>query len=264
MAISTFDGYVAAAKQIISMTKTNSATTVAAQWHTLIDRAGNPGAATLAVGNTANGLVPDDTVAGYPSINSFGGGNLGYLTTVDFGCTIACRMTVYDRMFHCGAYAFNANTTLTSQPLYSGRITNSDYTGCQIWIEVVTAMTGALACTVTYTNQAGTTARSTGAFSIPSGAVVGRMFQMPLQAGDSGVQKIESVLGATATVGTFNIVVVRPLWTGRVKIANDGDTHGIDKTGMPPVFDTSCLALMMNADSTSSGIPDLLLEIANG
>jgi hypothetical protein len=264
MAISTFDGYVASAKQLISFTKTNSATTVAAAWHTLFDRAGNPAAGTLAVGNTAAGLVPDDTVTGYPLVNTFGGGATGYIGTVDFGCTIAARITLYDRLFNAGAYSFNSNVTLSGQPSFSARIPSSDYTGCQIWVEVVGVMTGALAVTITYTNQSGTTGRSTGAYSLPANAIAGRMFMVPLQAGDSGVQKIESVLGATATVGTFNVIILRPLWTGRIRAANDGDTHGIDRTGMPIVYDTSALTVMMAADSTSSGIPDMLIEVVNG
>ena len=43
---------------------------------------------------------------------------------------------------------------------------------------------------------------------------LGKMFQLPLQAGDSGVQKIESVVvtnGTTAmTAGNFNVLVLRP------------------------------------------------------
>ncbi len=42
MAITTVDGMVSAARQAIPWTKTASATTVAAQWSTLLDVAGQP------------------------------------------------------------------------------------------------------------------------------------------------------------------------------------------------------------------------------
>ena len=64
--------------------------------------------------------------------------------------------------------------------------------------------------------------------------------------------------------GAFNVLVLRPLWSGRVRVANDGDVHDLAKTGCPIVFTDSALVLAINADSTSSGIPELEFVIANG
>lgn len=261
MAITTLDGYIASAKQQVQIDKTASYTTVAAWWSTLRHIAGNPTGPALAVGNTANGLVPVDTDAGYPIINAFGG--TGYLAQVRYGSTVISRLRLYDRLFHAGAYAYNSNVTLTSQPSYSSRIVGSNYAETELWIEVVTAMTGALVVTVTYTNQSGTTGRST-ALSLPSGAIVGRMFQMPMAAGDTGIQKIESVLGATASAGTFNVVVARPLWSGAVLVAGCGDVHGLDKTGLPQIFDNSALCAQVAPASTASGIPEISMTIVDG
>jgi len=94
------------------------------------------------------------------------------------------------------------------------------------------------------------------------------MYPLALQAGDSGVQSIQSVAvtnGATAmTAGAFNVLVIRPLWSGRVPLANFGDLHDYLRVGMPRVFETSCLCMAVNADSTSSGLPEIALTIANG
>lgn len=264
MSITTIDGYVAAAKQDIGFVKTASRTTIAAAWFSIFDLAGNPGAGTLAGANTANGVVPDDTVAGFPLINAFGGGNVGYLSMVDFGNSVASRLKLFDCLFKAGAYAFNANTTLASQPSYAARIPGADYTGTQIWIEAVTAFTGNMSVAVTYTNQSGTTARTTGTVATGIAPTVGRLIQLPLQAGDTGVQKIESVVATVATVGTFNVLVLRPLWSGRARVANDGDIHGMDKTGLPVLFANSALYLAVAADSTSSGIPECEFQVANG
>jgi hypothetical protein len=90
------------------------------------------------------------------------------------------------------------------------------------------------------------------------------MFQLPLQAGDDGVQQVNSVLGATATAGTFNIIVARPLWSGGVLVAGGGDIHGLDKTGLLQVFDTSALCAQVAPASTSSGIPEINATIVDG
>jgi hypothetical protein len=263
MAITTFDGFIASAKQYVSMAKTASRTSIAASWFSVFDLAGNPGAGVLAAGNTANGLVPTDATVGVPTI-SFTTGT-GYLAQVDFGSSVACRMKLFDMLFKAGAYAFNANVALTAQPSYSTRVpSGTDFTDTQIWIEAVTAFTGNLSVAVTYTNHAGTAARTTGTVAIGAAPTVGRMIQLPLQSGDTGVQKIESVVATVSTVGTFNVLVLRPLWSGRVKIANDGDVHDLAKTGMPVVYADSAIILSVAADSTATGIPELEFVIANG
>lgn len=269
MAITTRDGLVAAARQILTIRKTASATTVAAQPSTTLDLAGNPGAGSLAVGNTANGVVPTDATAGYPTINAFGGGALGYLLNVEFGCSVAGRLSLYDRLFNSGSHLLTSlgTTTLSSQPSYSGRLPNTDYSGLELFLEINAAVSAtATTVTVTYTNEGGTTGRSTGATASLSGFVTRRLIPMPLQAGDKGVQAIESVIvgGTVATTGSVNVIVARRLWSNRMKIANDGGLDGPDRTGMPQIFDTSALWLVSIPDSTSSGIPEIEMIIGNG
>ena len=272
MAISTFDGLIGAAKSYISLAKTASRTAVATGWFSVFDLAGNPGAGTLAGTSTAAGVVPTDATAGCPSIDAFGGGATGYLAQVDFGSSVACRMKLFDMVFKAGAYAFTAGTTtLSTQPSFSGRMPGGSYGDTQIWIEVSTAfVTGtAWQVQVTYTNQAGVTGRTGVALAATAaaGLTLGRMYQLALQAGDTGVQKIESVIvtngGTAMTAGAFNVLVLRPLWSGRTRIANDGDTHGPDKTLLPQVFTDSALVLAVAADSTATGIPELEMVIAN-
>ncbi len=268
MAITTGDGYIAAAKQQVIYTKTASATTVAAQPFSMFALAGNPGAGTLAIGNTTNGVVPTDATAGYPVINAFGGSATGYLTRVEFANTVASRFALFDRLYAAGAVSMTslATTTFTSQPSFSAR-NGGSFVGLEIWLEITTTVSStATTISVTYVNQDGTTGRSTGATGTLSGFTSPRLIPMPLQSGDSGVQQITSVTvgGTVATAGAFNVMVLRPLWSGgRVKIANDGDVHGIDRVGMPIVYADSALYPVIWADSTSSGIPDLTFEIAN-
>lgn len=273
MAISTLSGLIGAAKQRITWFKVGSRTTVAAGWFSLLDITGNPGAGSLNPGNTAAGLVPNDSTAGFPTINTFGGGATGYLSGVEYGNSVAGRLAIYDRLYHAGQFAFTGQTnTITAPPSYSARLPNTDYKGLEIWIEVsVSFVTGNnWTVVVNYTNQDGTAGRSTQTWGGLTAAnlTIGRMYPLPLQAGDTGVQSIQSVVvtnGVTAmTAGNFNVVIMRPLWSNRVQIINGGGLDGPANTGMPVLFDTSALMVLISTDSTLSGTPDLLIEVANG
>lgn len=266
MAITTGDQYIAAAKQVIPFTKTASVTTIAATRFGVFATAGNPGAGTAAMAATP-GAVPDDTVAGYPSVNTFGASAVGYVTRVQYANSVAGRLELWDRLYGLNvSLTALATTTITSPPSYSARLPGTSYVGLRLFVEITTAVSAtATTVQVNYTNQAGTAARATAATASLSGFTANRLVELPLQAGDTGIQKLESVTvgGTVATAGAVNVIVLRPLWTGRVAIANDGNIHGLDKTGMPQVYDTSALFLTVVADSTSSGIPDLNIEIAN-
>ncbi len=273
MAILTEDGYIASAKQIINWVKNATRTSVALIPFSTFDLAGQPGAGTLAGTSTTAGVVPTSSTAGAPVINAFGGGAVGYLSRVAYFCSVICRLNMFDLLWKGGAYAFTAaTTTVTAPPSYLARTPDGAGNGCEIWVEVTTAfVTGtAWQVQVTYTNQAGTAARTSiiSAAQAAAALTLGKKFQLALQAGDSGVQKIESVIvtngGTAMTAGNFNVLIQRPLWENRVTVANSGGVDDIFKTGMPIVYATSCICIDVQADSTSTGLPDFLIEIANG
>jgi hypothetical protein len=262
MSITTLDGYIAAAKQRITWMKTGTRTLIAAMPYTVFDIAGNPGIGTLNVGNTANGLVPVAGGAGYPVIASFGGLS-GYLARIDFGSSVACCFDLFDRLFVAGAYNYNADVTLASQPSYAGRVPNTIYSGLQLWVEQVTTGTGVQHVQINYLDQDGN-AGDTGDVTLITTTPVGRMAMIPLAAGDNGIQQITRVRGLTASGGTFNVMVLRPLWMGRCITANFGDIHDLLKTGFPPIFDTTALYVALYADSTAVGLPMITMQVAVG
>jgi hypothetical protein len=264
MAITTLDGYIAAAKQTVQWTKTAALTVVAQNHGSPFAVAGAPGAGTLAGVNTANGVVPTDAVAGYPIINAFGGGNLGYIARANFASSVACRITLFDRLFVAGAYAFNANTALASQPSFAGRLPDTNYAGLEIWVEQVTAATGNQAVNVTYVNQSGTGSRTTGAVGVGAAPIVGRCWQLPLQSGDAGVQRIDNVTGSVASAGTFNVMVLRRLLSARIPVAGAQVSMNLIDTGLRQIFEDSALFVMISADSTAIGVPNIDIEICNG
>ena len=264
MALTTLDGFLAAAKQRVTMLKTASRTSVAAIPFSVFDIAGNPGAGTLAGTSTTTGIVPTDATAGCPVINAFGGSNTGYITRIEASSSVACRITLYDMMWKGGAYAYNAATSGNTPASYASRLPGADYKGLELWFEQVTAATGIQSVNVTYINQDGTTGRTTGAISQGTAGIVGRMTPMPLQAGDSGIQGVTGVAGTVATAGTFNVLVMRPLAEARIRVANDAVVQDLLTTGAPIVFADSALRVIVTTDSTATGLPDLQVDISNG
>lgn len=264
MAITSLDQLIAAPSQRLTFMKATTRTSVAGVPFSVFDIGGVPSAGTLAVGNTTSGIVPTSSTAGYPPIASFNG-NTGYLVGVHYGSSVSCRMTIFDCLFSAGAFAFNASVALTGQPSYASRVPNgTDFKNTEIFLECVTAFTGSQSIAVTYTNQDGVTGRTTGTIATGAVPIVGRMLQLPLQAGDTGVQKIESVTSSVSTAGTFNVHVMRRLYSCRVRVNNDGGVHNFTDTGMPQVFETSALRVVLYTDSTATGIPEMQIEIATG
>jgi len=276
MAIATLDQYIGAVKQRVQLVKTVSRTALAVTPFSVFDLAGQPGAGTLAGTSTAAGVVPTDVTAGHPTINFTTGDT--YLSRVEYYGSILCRLALYDMVFKAGAYSFaGATTTLSGQPNISSRC--PDYpgsgvifgNGMEIWVEVSTAFaTGnSWQVRVTYTNYEGVTGRSTIISPVNAAATLtlGRMFQLPLQAGDSGVQTIESVIvtngGTAMTAGAFNILILRPLWFNRVPVANSGSIDDMLKVGLPKVYNDSAFFLQVQPDSTATGFPNVTIELAN-
>jgi hypothetical protein len=261
------NGALGQAKQRLSFYKTASRTTVAGGWFTDFDLAGNPGAGTLAVGNTANGVVPTDATAGCPTINAFSG--LGYLSRIAVKNSVISTVRLFDRVFAAGAYAFNANTTLASIPGFASRVTFdgiADYKGLELWVGQVTTATGNQAVTVTYTNDADATGRSTGAVGIGAAPTVGRHWQLPLQAGDKGIKQITAVLGTIASAGTFNVMLLRPLADIYIDVANKGVIQGPIELGFPEMFaDSSIYRLVSSPSGTALGTMDIgEFDVVNG
>lgn len=267
MAITNQDDYIGSIKRTSVFTKTASRTSVANIDFSVFDLAGSPGAGTLAVGNTADGIVPTDAIAGYPIIQAFQTSALGYINKIEFGSSVICNLKLYDTLFSAGAYAFNADTTLGTPPSYASRVpllpnSNPDYNGLEIWIEAVTAFTGNQTVQVNYLDQDGN-AGDTGAIATGVAPTVGRMLQLPLASGDSGVSGITRIRSSVSTVGTFNVHVLRPLWSARVPVVNFQDVHDMFKTGFPQIFQDSALRVLVQADSTATGLPRLNIQIAN-
>ena len=276
MALTTWAGVAAASRQRQLFLKTGTVTTVANNWYTLITPAGNPGAALLTLagagsvagGNPGVGQVPDDTgtLAGFLANVAFGGSNTGYLARVEWAANVASRIMIYDRLYQCGTYAANATQAMSGQPSFASRVPGgNDYTGCELWFETTATAftTGAPVVTVAYNNQAGS-GSTTGAYTLPLIPPAYRMVQLPLAAGDSGVSAVTNITMTGGTAGTWNIVVLRPLFFFRVSPPVLQGFAGSDQTGLIQIFQHTAFAAMCAADSTTSPVFEAYMEIVNG
>jgi hypothetical protein len=252
------------------MHRTAGLTTVAGGWFSNFAVAG-ANAGVLAGGETtppANtlGRVPTDTIPGYPDIpwSSL----RTYLSRLTVNNTSTGVMRLFDRVWVGGTYPFNAAVAVTS-PSWASRVSynggSADYRGLEIWVEQVTAATGNQAVNVTYTDQDGNTGATTGAVGIAAAPTVGRCWQLPLAVGDSGVQAISNVAGSTATVGTFNVMVLRPIMDVYLS-ANAPAVFNWADLGLPEIFNDSALyALWMAPSGTALGtVGPMNLQFANG
>lgn len=215
-------------------------------------------------------VVPTNLTAGSLGQSNAPGGTEQFLTAAQVdsmasGTTLqAGFMILFDRLSHQGGLVANVATTQTTN-LPTAALTR--YTsGAGVWafVEVYSLIgTTATSFTASYTNQAGTSGRTSAAQLI--GAVgwreQGRLLPLALQSGDSGVRSVESVTLAatTGTAGNIGVVLAKPLLI--LPIAAAGDPflrtylNGGLGGGIPKIEDNACLFW---AHFTTSGTTQLV------
>ena len=242
-------------------------------WFDMTPGAGDPGAI-AAPANTTSGTMPTRATSGYPDIGDLTGMH-AYLSRVQFELAIqagaggnAGRLLLYDRLWDAGPFVTAGSPyTLSGQPSIAARIPGgTDYSGLQLWGMGGGSNTNTT-MVFTYTNQAGTTGRTTPSFT-PGYFLAGSTnpkwgaYLIPLQAGDTGIQKVESVT-LTGASNNCNLMIIRPLWMGPVNVGSVTLEHGILRTGLPEVFADSALQVMAQYNLVSvSNALEMLIELA--
>lgn len=149
----------------------------------------------------------------------------------------------------------------------TGSITGVDATsrlpsgaGCQLWLEVQTALSAASnTWTFGYTNQAGTSSRTTGSIVTVASAIVNRSptaaLWQPLQAGDTGIRTLDSItlVSGTAT-GQICAALVRPLATIPLPTLglSTARDHVMELPQLERVRDNSCIQLIYVPNTTTA------------
>lgn len=200
--------------------------------------------------------APTNATAGALPFTDAGGGRESWLTQAWATGLVAGTLVLYDRLLHIGSLS----GTSTAAQTVGGTLTrNTGGVGNMVMIEIYTII-GTTGTTVTcsYTNQAGTSGRTSTAVAI--GATnfreVSRAILLPLKSGDTGVQAVASVTLAatTGTAGNFGVTVINPL--AYLAIGAPGAPGWRDFVtglpGIPAIEAGSCLSLLWYPATTTA------------
>ena len=257
MAIADYDTYVAkvaAPFQRIQDTK-NSLTTVAGRHYSMWATAPFGGAA------PTTAAVPDNTTLGAMGQKDSSGTQRIAQVAASLGNS--AYVIICDRLSHQGGLSGTATGAQTTNLPTAALTRYTSGVGVMAALEIYSAI-GATATTVTcsYTNQAGTSGR-TSVDTVWGGTnfnAAGRFILLPLQQGDTGVKSVESVTAAasTLTAGNFGVTLFKPLFG--LPIPNIGSQQllfdSVQSMGcmMPQVVNGACLFYVVIANTTSTGI----------
>jgi len=180
-------------------------------------------------------------------------------------------MTVVDVLNHHGGMSGTVTTEQTTNlPSGSTAALTRHTTGAGVMIGLlIYSIVGTTATTVTvrYTNQAGTSNRTSTATSFGGSGFreVARLILIPLQADDTGVRSVEGVTlaGTSGSAGNFGVIMFKPLTA--FALENTSGAMPIDAvTGgmvgaLQPFDDTACLSCMVIANTAQAINGTLLL-----
>lgn len=196
--------------------------------------------------------IPDRSLQGALPFTAATGGRDLHLIGASVTPSTAGVFLLYDRLMHIGGLSSTstADQTVQGSPASPAITRNTGGEGNIAWYEVYTIIgTSTTTLTMTYTNQAGTSAQTS---TINIGATgfreVTRAQRIPLAPGDTGIRAIEKVklTATTAVLGNFGITLAQPLaWlpVGAAGTAGWRDyTTGLP--GIPVIDPDACLALM--------------------
>lgn len=174
----------------------------------------------MSVGNTTSGVLFTDASAGAFPLDPLASGETYEISKAALRIR-AANSGVYlvaslcDRIW--GAGTFNATTvgttTFSGTPSLAGRVPpGGDYTSFELVAEFVTALTGTVVATASYTNESGVAGRTATLTAVSNSGYTAAngCSQFALQAGDRGIQSVQSLtISSAGTAGTFNIIVAR-------------------------------------------------------
>lgn len=274
MAITTQDGLVSAlaAGQRFAIYRASATAEGAGTWHSLWKISGFPNAGNSPPAYSAgSGYVPDRTTTGAIPFTNPGSGS-SYLAHLSLTGTVVGTLVVYDRLWACSGFSANSaseQSVTTPGTLTAGRDPNSG-ADVEPWAEVYTAG-GATAATWTLkgTDAAGNTNRNW-TYAHPNNAEsVGQM--MPFfpggasPAATAGCRVVTSLTtSTTGTAGDIGMTLLRRLAVIPITTANVGFLADYALTGLPLVYNDACLAMMVLCSTTSTGVIQGHMLIAQG
>ena len=241
--------------------------------------------AQLPLSNATSGVIL--TPSNFPGTYALDpwGSNTGYIASIAANNTFTTYTTsnppepsgLYDVIYGVGPISLTSlgTTTLSGQPSLSGRIVGANgYEQLEMIAEVcVAAAAVATTLTVSYTNEAGVSGSTSGTLNSSGAPGSGTSQRLTLQAGDKGVQQINSItIGGTAnSSGSVNILIARKLamWSNAdptgAALFRRKQIMNYDVLGMPQIFQNSCLVVQQGSRSSLFTSPfSVVVTVVNG
>lgn len=269
MAITTLDGIAAGLLRPYPFLKVGVATEAAGVWHTFAYQTGLPGA--MAAPSSAIAGTAITSRSGLVSVPAPAGANLSYLAKLELNASVTGQLILADRLWDNATIVV---TTTTAQTVTSAAFPARDRNGATsgegvfVGIEVSAATTNAGAVTtitLSYTNSAGTSGRTATMTSFPATAVAGTFVPFQLQAGDLGVQSIQSItLGTSLVTGNVHLVAYRELARASVAVPNVGVTLDAIALGFTRLWDNTTVFPLWIPTATTANTISGALAFAQG
>jgi hypothetical protein len=240
MSISTLDGLIAsiARGRTVDVLKIGTTAESIGSMHSRFLATGRPGAGVAPSVGLNGEQVTSATVGALPFSYPTGGYS-AYLAAANIAASVACSVSVYDRLWQNSGIDPAVTTEQAITPVaIPARDANGAAAGAGTFaaLEVYTATTNAGAITtitISYTNQSGTAGRTGKIASFPATAVAGTVVEFDLQSGDTGVRSIESItLGTSLVTGAVGLVIGRKLAFLPCPAANVATNLGFDDIGV--------------------------------
>jgi hypothetical protein len=87
-----------------------------------------------------------------------------------------------------------------------------------------------------------------------------------LASGDSGVRSVQSVQLSisTGTAGNFGLTLLRRIAEIPINVTNMAQVHDAFALGMPRIYDSACLAMMVMCSTTNTGVMQGAVSLVQG
>lgn len=261
MAITTIDGMVNGlgnAAQLLQVNKNSITGQLSGGFSALWRASGTPAqGAVPAAAAVCTGLLLGAMAYVAPT-----GGKISYLARgYLMSGNAATDVDLHDRLAHMGGLNGTLTTAQTVDVTVAGignnmvaRRGDVDYSDVEWWLEWYTA-TGVTAATatVTYTNAAGTTGRTT---TVALAASIGASRRLPiLGTGGEFIQSVQFVTlsVSTGTVGSFGVTASRMRTNMSLGLGNAGLVYDWQQLGLPKIDDEACLEMLVIPNAANTG-----------
>lgn len=279
--VRTVDSTAGFGGKTLYLAKIGTASDAAGYWTSYLGLAGTPGAWVPGTPGL-NGAVTDCSTAagastmGAPMLPTPSSG--WYVTRFGVTAAVVDTYRLIDTLwYNTGLVVTTTTAQAITSPTWPARDENGGTTGegLSVALYFTTAATNAATIsnsTISYTNTQGTAGRTASlravvGFMIPATPVVHTWVEFGLQAGDTGIQSIQSVtLGTSLVTGSVSLVVYRHVQSEGVSLANGPSGSLVVRPVPQPgvrLYSGACLSLVRvgSTATTAAGIYGGVVEV---